>query len=265
MAIRERLAKLRRDPGIVADRLYKTVRGTHPADLKRERDTYAGALRALATIASEQGCVRRERLGDVFEGVAETSDAVELAELFAEHGSDKSTTHDHYATYAGLLSGRRHEQLLLLEIGVGTNNPMVWSSMGPGGTPGASLRAFRDWAPEAKVFGADIDSEILFTEERIATYHVDQTSPDSLASLAETLRGKQFDLIIDDGLHSPWANLNTLSFALPLLSPRGAFVVEDVDEAYLSAWEVAATLLKSEYNCRLVRGKAKWIFLVQRA
>ena len=265
MSIGHALAKLRNDPGLIADRLYRTVRGTHPGVLKSERDTDAGTLRALATLASSPGGVHRERLADVFEDVSDTPDAAELAQLLARHGSDKSTTHDYHVAYAGLLSGKRHEELRLLEIGLGTNNVLVLSNMGADGTPGASLRAFRDWAPEARVYGADIDENILFTEERIATYHVDQTSTDSLASLAEVLPEKQFDLIVDDGLHSPWANVNTLNFALPLLAPGGAFVVEDILDRYLPAWEIAAALLRNAYTCRLIRCKAESIFLVQRA
>lgn len=265
MSIAHALAKLRDDPGRIADRLYYTVRGAHPGTLRAERDTDAGTLRALATLARLPGGLQRERLADAFEGVADTTDARELAELFASHGSDKSTTHDYHVIYAGLLSRRRREELRLLEIGLGTNNVMVPSNMGPDGTPGASLRAFRDWAPEARVYGADIDKNILFCEERIATDHVDQTSTDSLASLTEVLPEEQFDLIIDDGLHSPWANVNTLNFALPLLAPGGAFVVEDILDQYLPAWEIAAALLRNSYSCRLIRCSRESVFLVERA
>ena len=172
--------------------------------------------------------------------------------------------HDYYIAYAGLLSGRRHEQLAILEIGLGTNNTAMVSNMGEDGKPGALLRAFRDWAPHALVFGVDSDKEILFAEERIATYFVDQTDTDSLASLVEALRKRQFDLIIHDGLHTSWAKLNTLNVLLPLLAPGGALVVEDMLDTYLPAWQVAAALLKSAYRCRLIRCKAAWIFLVQR-
>jgi SAM-dependent methyltransferase len=261
-----RMARVAHDPGLVVDRLYHIARGTHPGRLRSERDTDAGALRALATLATHTiGDADRENLADAFGAIAGTVDGQDLAGLFARHGSDKSTVHDYYIAYAGLLSGRRHEQLAILEIGLGTNNTTMVSNMGEDGRPGASLRAFRDWAPDALVFGADIDKEILFAEERITTDFVDQTDTGSLASLVETLRARQFDLIVDDGLHTSWANLNTLNVLLPLLAPGGTFVVEDILDTYLPAWEIAAALLKSEYRCRLIRCKAAWIFLVQRA
>ena len=65
----------------------------------------------------------------------------------------------------------------IFEIGLGTNYKNIVSNMGINGKPGASLRAFRDYCPNASVFGADIDKRILFEEERIKTFYVDQTDP----------------------------------------------------------------------------------------
>ena len=53
----------------------------------------------------------------------------------------------------------------VFEFWVGTNNPNLASSMGVLENPGASLRDWRDYFPNALVFGADIDIEILFTDE----------------------------------------------------------------------------------------------------
>ena len=39
--------------------------------------------------------------------------------------------------------------------------------MGIKGKPGASVRAFRDYFDKAIIYGADIDSKILFFEKRI--------------------------------------------------------------------------------------------------
>ena len=40
---------------------------------------------------------------------------------------------------------------------MGTNKPGLVSTMGASHTPGASLRAFRDYLPNAIVHGADVD------------------------------------------------------------------------------------------------------------
>ena len=53
------------------------------------------------------------------------------------------------------------KHLNVLEIGMGMNNHKYISTMGGGGKPEASLRAFRDELPNASIRGADIDADIL--------------------------------------------------------------------------------------------------------
>jgi len=118
-----------------------------------------------------------------------------------------------------------------------------------------SVRAFRDWAPNAQVYGADVDPGILVQEERIKTYFVDQTDRASLQNLAHIVGG-DFDLIIDDGLHNPIANFNTVKELLPLLKDDGHLVVEDIYEEYLSAWNIFAAFHKGT----LVKCKCESIY-----
>lgn len=184
-----------------------------------------------------------------------------LGELLRQHGSDKSTEHDYYEVYGSILEGKRSKPVRILEIGLGTNNLAFQSNMGLGGRPGASLRAFRDWAPNAQVVGADIDRGVLFEEERIKTYFVDQTDPRSLAEFANSTGGK-FDLIIDDGLHLPYANLNAINALLPLLKSDGVMVVEDIDPIHLHYWQVAAGVL-SGYDTCLTDRRGGWLFIIR--
>lgn len=151
-----------------------------------------------------------------------------LKRLFDQHRSDKAIAHDYHLLYALLIVDRSaiHQ---LLEIGIGSNNPLVVSNMGETGSPGASLRAWRDFLPNATIQGADIDESILFSEERIHCHHVDQLSPSSLQSLRNRLI-EPFDVIIDDGLHSIQANLQTLQMALQLIKPDGWIFIEDIFE-----------------------------------
>jgi len=71
----------------------------------------------------------------------------------------------------------------IFECGVGTNNPSLPSTMGPCGRPGASLKMWREYFPNANIYGADIDETILFQDERIATFPLDQTKPESISRL----------------------------------------------------------------------------------
>ncbi len=171
----------------------------------------------------------------------------------------KSNKHNYHVVYASLLW--RDAPLNILEIGLGTNNPRIYSNMGGTGTPGGAERAFREWAPNANVYGADIDKDVLFTEERIQTFFVDQTKPETFKELA--LKLPPLDLVIDDGLHFPLANLNTINFALPLLKPNGAVVVEDIMAHHIPIWRVAITVLANKYDCQLVQMKTEAIVIVR--
>ena len=102
-----------------------------------------------------------------------------------------------------------HKVKKILEIGLGTDNVNLLSNMGINGKPGASLRAFRDFFKNSKIYGADIDKNILFDDLKIKTSYVDQTSEISIRKLFKKF-GSNFDLIIDDGMHSPSANLNLI-------------------------------------------------------
>jgi len=109
-----------------------------------------------------------------------------IAELCDSYGSDKGTAtcdnifasgwqyHDYASIYEMFFSSMRFEIKSILEVGIGTNDPEIPSSMGVTGSPGASLRVWKDYFPDAEVVGIDIDDIILFKEERITTFQCDQ-------------------------------------------------------------------------------------------
>jgi hypothetical protein len=76
--------------------------------------------------------------------------ATKLKALFDEHGSDKANVHGYHPLYAAILDDPS-AALSVLEIGLGTNNTDVASNMGAAGRPGASVRAFRDFLPNAAI------------------------------------------------------------------------------------------------------------------
>jgi hypothetical protein len=205
-----------------------------------------------------------EPIESLFTPEASRNGSAELAALFNQYGSDKSSVHDYHLLYAALLGPRRSDPLRLLEIGLGTNNPNVVSTMGPSGRPGASLRAFRDFFPNAQVFGADIDRRILFDEDRIRTYYIDQTRSSSFDELYSNLADRMFDLVIDDGLHSPNANIATMLFALKILGPSGFFIVEDISSSSIPIWQVVAALLPENYNPKVIQAKGGLLFVIQK-
>ncbi|ROR03154.1 glycosyltransferase [Desulfosoma caldarium] len=181
--------------------------------------------------------------------------AAVMAERFHHYGSDKARVHGYEQLYAWLLAKMRDHEGSLLEIGLGTNNVDTPSNMGAAGKPGASVRAFRDVLPYFQIYGADVDRRILFEEERLRTFYVDQTNGKTLRDLQRQI-GTPLDVIIDDGLHAPHSQLNTLLFALEALRPGGYLVVEDIMPPQLPIWRVAGSLLQglghdvTIYQCR---------------
>jgi hypothetical protein len=254
----ESLRRLARDPSIAFKHL-QTVLSNHnsvecapDAELKFYRDSIAALANFVA--APKDSTFRLD------EGSADTRD---LAALFRKHGSDKASWHEYHRIYGSLLSGRRKDRLAILEIGLGSNNIDVPGNMWPWGKPGGSLRAFRDWAPNSSVYGADVDKRILFNEERISTFWVDQTDVVSLVGLRSKIDTVRFDLIIDDGLHVPHANFNTLSTLMPLLKDDGVFVVEDILPSLLPIWRVVQATLP-EYETHLISSKG-YVFVLSSA
>jgi hypothetical protein len=151
-----------------------------------------------------------------------------LGHLFDLYGSDK-TRSGYHKTYEPLLASRRTTITAVLEIGIGTLDPAVRSSMvgyaAPHYQPGGSLRAWRDWFPNAMIIGVDTQPDTQFSEGRIHTRLADSTN---LGELDTALQNLTFDVIIDDGDHDPRSQLITLNNLWPRVRRGGHYVIEDV-------------------------------------
>jgi len=167
-----------------------------------------------------------------------------LKQYFDKYGSDKGNMY--YPLYTSLLEKyKTAKKMRLLEVGLGTNNPSLISTMGKNRYRcGGSLRAFRDYLPNAFIFGADVDKECLFTEQNIKTYFVDQLEINTFDSLKTNCGNEKFDIIIDDGLHSIGANLNTLIFALNNINDNGVIIIEDIPISKIKGYQVVDFILK---------------------
>jgi hypothetical protein len=233
-----------------------------------ERLTILAASRTfplLADLVAEIGrdCATLITAEDFCADEASRASARELKGLLDKYGSDKAALHGYHLVYGTVLN-RIPSITKLLEIGLGSNNEDVVSNMGKEGRPGASLRAFRDFLPAAQVYGADVDARILFEEQRIQTFYVDQTDLASFDVLSRQV-GDNLDIIIDDGLHAPNANIAVLLFALKRLSPAGWVIIEDIPERALPLWRVVAALFPADLKPYLIQAWAgAVVFAVER-
>jgi hypothetical protein len=163
----------------------------------------------------------------------------EIAQLCDLYGSDKGEikseghpyawpSHTYADYYSQLFSHCRNSVTKVFECGLGTNNPELLSSMGIHGKPGASLRVWRDYFPNAIIYGADIDQDVLFEEERIKTFYMDQLNPKSIKEYWEMVGEDNFDFMLDDGLHTFEAGSSLFNNSIGKLSKLGTYVIEDV-------------------------------------
>ena len=165
----------------------------------------------------------------------------EINTLCEKYGSDKGEStneikpftwlaHNYADIYELIFKLKKEDVRLLIECGIGTNNPNLPSSMGIKGKPGASLRMWRDFFPNANIIGVDIDANILFSESRIQTFQCDQTNASSIKQfiINANLKKNSSDIIIDDGLHEFEAGKIFFENTINYLTDNGFYIIEDV-------------------------------------
>lgn len=177
----------------------------------------------------------------------------DLKILMDNYGSDKggkNNEHNFAQYYSQIFHNQKDKIENFLEIGLGTNDINMPSNMGKDGKPLASLRAWRDYFKNANIYGADIDRNILNNENRIKTFYVDQTNPDSIKDLFNQIGNKRFDIILEDGLHEFNANICFFENAINFLKTDGVYIIEDVyykdQEKFIRYFE------KTSYNFSIV-------------
>ena len=152
-----------------------------------------------------------------------------LNEIIDWYGSDKNLS-GYTPYYIEIFESIRTNNIELLEIGIGTIIPSAPSSMIHTSIknykPGASLRSWQEYFPNAKIFGGDIQLDTQFSEDRIKTFLFDSTKK---FECDVTLQDMTFDIIIDDGWHWYEAQLNTFDNLFSRVRPGGYYIIEDIE------------------------------------
>jgi SAM-dependent methyltransferase len=158
-----------------------------------------------------------------------------LCEIMGRNKSDKGNSdiikcwHNYTTFYYSIFKDLSSENLRIFELGIGTNNINLPSNMGINGRPGASLYGWSEFFPNSNIFGADIDTNILFNTDKINTFFCDQTNPEIIKNMwNEPLLNNNFDIIIDDGLHKFNANVCFFENSIHKLKSKGYFIIEDI-------------------------------------
>ena len=161
-----------------------------------------------------------------------------LTQIGKQCGTDKAATShsfmgksylDIYDTYFQPL---RTSPVNVLEIGI---------------KGGASLRTWKRYFPKGTIFGLDIDPQCV--KHAGPGIHVtigSQTDHKALTSLIQhpVVRGRGFDIIIDDGSHVVKHMLESFSVLWPFVAEGGYYIMEDLMCSYKA--------LDSKHNVRKI-------------
>ena len=116
----------------------------------------------------------------------------DLSKLAFKYGTDKTPEIKHPYTpfYYELLKDKRKTIKTVLELGIGTYDTMqhvrvVYDPrLKRDYHRGASLKMWRDFFPNAQIYGADISKEAMFKGKRITTLLCDETKKEDLEKQA---------------------------------------------------------------------------------
>jgi hypothetical protein len=138
-----------------------------------------------------------------------------LCKLALKYKTDKCPKrgkHTYTPFYYSLLKNKKKSIKKVLEIGIGK---------------GASLYMWRDFFPNAKIYGVDYRQDLLINKGRIESILCDQRRKEHLKNLIDII-GTDIDLVIDDGSHRPRDQVFTCLTLIPQLNKGVTYVIEDV-------------------------------------
>lgn len=148
-----------------------------------------------------------------------------LGDLFVKYGTDKGIW-GYTPYYAALMGPARFHVRRVLEVGICGHRDI------PNNVVGASLFVWREFFPNAQIFGIDNDSRFIFNDQdRISTALVDAYDPDALHKVLTGFVGfgdGKFDTIIDDAVHDPQPQIDLMNQLGEWMLPGGHYFMEDV-------------------------------------
>jgi SAM-dependent methyltransferase len=168
-----------------------------------------------------------------------------IDDLFIKYGTDKGGPWGwgYSPMYQAYLEPRRFAVTNVLEIGICGHRDI------PGNVVGASLFAWRDFFPNAQIFGLDNDGRFIFhDQDRIRTRLTDAYSEADLEdALAEF--GTLFDFVCDDAVHDPEPQVRLCAQIWPFVRPGGLYAIEDVCPYKAEGEDLSSMIRALEKHC----------------
>lgn len=136
-------------------------------------------------------------------------------------GTDKnSNCHNYTQYYEMFFEPLRQRHINVMDMGI---------------YHGDSLRMWRDYFTNAKIYGVDWEDMSQYDCARIQTYICDQTKLEDLHKLmADT---PQMDIICDDMGHNSFGQLQAFDVLFRHVAQHGYYIIEDLLCGYFSQWQ----------------------------
>lgn len=167
----------------------------------------------------------------------------ELVRLTHKYRTDKGcekflnwNPHCYAVAYDDLLAPLRGDSFRMLEIGLDTpsrakyNSPHTLKEEDGGRSPkdAPSLRVWREYFPDATIYGFDINDFGFFEQRDTHVFQGDQSSRESLEHFLSEAGSPSFRFILDDGSHASSHQQITLAKLYPHLESGGIYIIEDL-------------------------------------
>jgi hypothetical protein len=160
----------------------------------------------------------------------------ELCEIAKAYGTDKcpEIKHPYTPVYYDILKDKRDSIKKVVELGIGWYQGIDKigyrkdERLNRVYHKGASLLMWRDFFPNAHVWGTDVRKDSMMDGfDRITTIHADARKEKDWDRVLEQT-GTDIDLFIDDGSHRPADQAYVANLLLPKLKDDVIFIIEDV-------------------------------------
>lgn len=144
-------------------------------------------------------------LREIFENYKESS-------LFSG-GGDKGTIHHYIESYDKLFTPMRDREINVLEIGINR---------------GESLAMWREYFPNAKIYGIDI--KLPNPIDGVTMLECSQIDKQKLSELFKDIN---FDIVVDDGSHKIQHQLLSINYLWSKMNRDGLYIIEDIQDPEL--------------------------------
>lgn len=150
-----------------------------------------------------------------------------LSEIAQRHGTDKGPRENAYTlVYDMLLSPMRMLPIRLMEIGLARGGPEVGGSADREVVDIPSVRMWREFLPQAHIYGVDISDFSAFQQEWFTFFRADCGAAEQLRAISDQV--EPLDVIVDDGSHASFHQKTAFVELFGRLKPGGLFIVEDL-------------------------------------